>query len=338
MRPTTLPIALLLLLLPALLPAQKTSSWRDHFDYSQGVAALDVQGQTVYAATAGLVFNEENGHISKSSGLSDFGLSAACYDPRTASIYVGYSNGNLDVLHSIEPRKIRNGGYTKNIVAWKNFVTHGRKAITCFLRVGDRMLVGTASQILEVKNDEILANYSIDERNDSLAIIRLALVGDSIAALTSKGVYAIHQDNAQRYYYPSWRKSALVVPPPPAPPAVPNAPASPHGNQTLALDEHNGTVVAVTNGALSVMAPKGAWKSLAHAGFAGASEAKVNPKNPAQIFVATSSGVAEASVGDAALAFAGKGLSGANVGTMSCDKGGNLFAFASRSATPVHLR
>jgi hypothetical protein len=198
---------LAVLLLPVALSAQKTGAWRDHFAYTQGADVFVVGNQVVCAASAGLIFFDgEVEKISKVTGLSDFGLTAALYDAQTGCIFVGYDNGNIDVLRSADPRTIRQGNRTKNIETWKNFATHGRKRVNRFLRMDDLILAATGSQILEIKSEEIRANYSVDEGNDTLAVQDLALFGGFIAAATPKGLYVVDKNSSTRFSFGSWQR------------------------------------------------------------------------------------------------------------------------------------
>jgi ligand-binding sensor domain-containing protein len=194
-------------MLPVALPAQKTGTWRDHFAYTQGVDVL-VQGERAICVTsAGLIFFDgEVEKISKVNGLSDFGLTAALYDAQSEHIFVGYDNGNIEVLYSADPRKIRQGNQTGKVEAWKNFATRGRKGVNRFLRVDDLIFVATNAQILEIKNEEIRADYSVDENNDTIAVYDLATLGSSIAAATPKGLYVADKNSPTRYNFGSWQR------------------------------------------------------------------------------------------------------------------------------------
>jgi ligand-binding sensor domain-containing protein len=431
--------AILILLTPAAPAAQKTGAWRDHFAYTQGADVLVQGGQAICVTSAGLLFFDgEAEKISKVNGLSDFGLTAALYDEQSGCIFVGYDNGSIDVLRSADPRKIRQGNQTKKIEAWKNFVTHGRKGINRFLRVDDLILVATNAQMLEIKNEEIRANYTIDEYNytideynDTLAVQDLALLGNTIAAATPKGLYTADKNSSGRYNSLGWQHrltgsnvislavangklyalqadgtlqsttdlqkfsqhpqnfsspralsvadgelwvataamlhnvdntqnnissyggglssfsprrvaayqdgiciadAELGLVASSAGSFAQAAPNSPLKNQTVALDEYGGKIAAAASGALSILENKGTWTGSANSQIADAQAVKINPKNAAEIFVATSSGVATFS-GASLL-----GKSGDDIRGMSFDADGNLFAFASNSATPVRRR
>jgi hypothetical protein len=427
-------IALLAMLMPpAALPAQKTGAWRDHLAYTQGADVL-VQGEQVICATAaGLIFFDgEVEKISKVNGLSAVGLTAALYDAPSGYIFVGYDNGSIDVLHSANLRKIRQGGQTGTLEAWKNFATHGRKGINRFLRVDDLIFVATNAQVLELRNEEIRANYYIDRSNDTLAVQDIALLGSSIAAATPKGLYVADKNSSTRYNATGWRHElpgsnviSLAVADGtlyalqadgtlqattdlqsftqkgsyPTPRAlsvaggelwvatattlhnvdnpqknissygggltsfsprrvaayksgiciadaelglVVNAtgafaqalPNSPMKNQAAALSEHGGKIVAAAAGTLSILESKGAWTGCASSQITGVNAVKINPKNPAEIFVATPSGVTTFN----GASLSGTGLSGSDIRGMSFDPDGNLFAFASNSAAPIRQR
>jgi hypothetical protein len=422
-----------MLTLPAALPAQKTGTWRDHFAYTQGADVL-VQGeQVICAASAGLIFFDgEVEKISKANGLSDVGLTAALYDAPSGYIFVGYDNGSIDVLRSANLRKIRQGGQTRTLEAWKNFATHGRKGVNRFLRVDDLILVATNAQILELRNEEIRANYYIDEGNDTLAVQDIALLGNAIAAATPKGLYVADKNSSTRYSSSGWRRTlpgsnvislaaasgtlyALQADGTlqattdlehftpkgsyPSPRAlsvagselwvatasmlhnvanpqknissyggglpsfsprrvaayksgvciadaelglVVNAagafaqalPGGPMKTQAAALHEHGGKIAAAATGALSILESSGAWTGSASSQITDVNAVKISPTNPAEVFVATSSGVAVFS----GASLSGKDLLGDDIRGMSFDPDGNLVAFASSSAAPVRRR
>lgn len=424
-------LLLAVLVLPIASLAQKAGAWRDHFAYTQGVDVLVQGDQVICATSAGLIFFDgEVEKISKVAGLSDFGLTAALYDAPTGCLFVGYDNGSIDVLRSVDLRKIRQGNQTKNIDTWRRFVTHGRKAINRFLRVDDMIFVATGAQILEIKNEEIRANYSIDENNDTLAVHDLALLGNTIAAATPKGLYVADKNSANRFNFSSWQRKltgnvvSLAVsngtlyalqangalqatddlqsfvakgsyPNPRALSATADGdlwvatkaalynvghpqknvlsyglpsfspqkvavfksgvciadaalglvassggafvqaqPNGPLKNQTLALCEHGGKIVAVADGALSTMENKSIWTGITSSLLTNAPKAvAINPKNAAETLVATPDGVARFSGGAAE-----KSIAGEDVRTIAFDPNGTLFAFASQSATPVWQR
>lgn len=196
---------LLLSSLPLL--AQRTGSWRDHFAYTQGVDVMPAQAQVLCATSAGLLFFDgELTKVSKVDGLNDFGITAAMYDAQTQRIFLGYDNGNIDILNSIDPYKIKRGGQSKNISTWKTSSKVGAKRINRFLRVDGKIFVATASRILEISGDEVVSDFTINETGDTLAVRDLALLGSTIVAATSKGLYTMDKSNPQLYFYGSWQR------------------------------------------------------------------------------------------------------------------------------------
>ncbi|MDR3329449.1 MAG: T9SS type A sorting domain-containing protein [Prevotellaceae bacterium] len=433
-------VIILCSLLSAGAAAQPTGAWRDHLAYRQGVDVLLPGGGLVVCATSvGLFFFDgaEVEKLSKASGLSGVGLTAACYDAQSGSLLVGYESGAIDVLRSTSPQRIRQGGYTKPITAWRDFPLVGRKGINRFLRVDDKVLVATNAQLLELRGEEIQASYAIDEEGaDTLAERDLALFGGWIAAATPKGLYAVGKSDPRRYYFGAWQRrladssliavaacggtlyalaadgtlyatvdtalNAFAVQGTYASPralsvadgelwlsaagrlfnisrggselegylqegaaplrvagsaaqgyAVADAeqglvvsggdggfvrvsPNGPTSNQTAALAEQGGSVVAAADGALSALPSRGSWTGSGSYSFNKVNAVAVSPQGTGDAFVATTGGV-YAVAGDGA-GGAEVSLAGADVGGLAFSSGGGLFAFASRSATPVHLR
>ena len=78
--------------------------WRDHFPYRQTRAVATGNG-LFYCASRNAVFSVDPGsgeiqRISKINGLSDVDITALSWNTALGALLVGYSNGNLDVVHS----------------------------------------------------------------------------------------------------------------------------------------------------------------------------------------------------------------------------------------------
>ncbi|MGL4363670.1 MAG: two-component regulator propeller domain-containing protein [Bacteroidales bacterium] len=192
---------------PRFLLAQRVGAWRDHFAYTKGIDVVVLPKHFLCATSDGLIFvDEELTTISKVNGLSDVGLSAMMYNASLGTIIVGYESGLIDVLSSANPDKIiaQNNNFT--ITAWKNSNKYGSKKIHKFLQVGHKIYAATASCILELDGREVTADFSIDEQSDTLAVFDLVLYKDFLVAATHKGLYVVHKDNPQLYYYKIWEK------------------------------------------------------------------------------------------------------------------------------------
>jgi hypothetical protein len=189
------------------LPAQKMGTWRDHFAYTQGVDVVVTPSYAVGVTSAGLLFFDgELTKISKANGLSDFGVTAALYDAAAGAMLLGYDNGNVDILRSINPEVIKHGAQTQNVSAWKDSRKPGAKRINGFLRIApNRYLAATASRILEVSNGEIVNDFTVNSTGDTLSVCGLVMLNNAIVAATSKGLFAVEKDNPQLHYYGSWQ-------------------------------------------------------------------------------------------------------------------------------------
>jgi ligand-binding sensor domain-containing protein len=99
-------------------------SWREHLPYS---SAIDVtaSGQKVYAATPYSLFSvdvntKEIQRFSRTSGLSETGISTIHYNKQTSQLWIGYTNSNIDVadskgIHNIPELKRENAFPDKTI-------------------------------------------------------------------------------------------------------------------------------------------------------------------------------------------------------------------------------
>lgn len=77
-------------------------TWRTHLSYQQA-QKVAVAGSRIYCAAAFGIFyfdKEDNAvhKLGKMDGLSEVGVSAMNFDPRTQILVIAYSNGNIDLL------------------------------------------------------------------------------------------------------------------------------------------------------------------------------------------------------------------------------------------------
>ncbi|MGL4908472.1 MAG: two-component regulator propeller domain-containing protein [Bacteroidales bacterium] len=190
--------------------AQKTGAWRDHFAYTQGIDALALPKHLLSATTDGLIFIDgEITTISKVNGLSDVSLSAVLYNAEATQIIVGYQNGTIDILQSAKPEKIASQNNTHSITAWKNSSKYGNKPIHKFVKAGRKIYAATASCVLELDGNEISSDFSLDEHGDTLAVLDITLYQNHLVAATRKGLYMVHKDNPQLYYYKTWERQLV---------------------------------------------------------------------------------------------------------------------------------
>jgi hypothetical protein len=182
----------------------KMGTWRDHFAYNEGVAAMSAGGQTIGVATAGLVFLPDAQKLSKVDGLSDFGLSAADYDSTQGLLLLGYSNGNIDLV-TLSGTSISR---VSNIADVKNDAVLSAKGINRFLRIDGYIFVATDFGILKIedKRIEINDNFTVDENGGALMINDLIVFNDTVVAATPQGLYVCAKDHPQLSYFGSWRK------------------------------------------------------------------------------------------------------------------------------------
>jgi hypothetical protein len=119
-----------------------------------------------------------------------------------------------------------------------------------------------------------------------------------------------------------------------APQFIAIQPNSPHNNSIAAIDEQSGRLVAVGNGFFSEFENAG-WKNTLHNELQQVKFAKINPTAIQNLHTTTGNGV---------LAFSGSSLiaqgelSGKNIGGLTFNSKGQLFAFSSNDVNPVHIR
>ena len=99
-------------------------SWREHLPY-QGAIDVTASTKKIYAATPFSLFSVDRAsgemeRLSRVAGLSETGISTIRFDPVTGSLYIAYSNSNIDVIdekgiHNIPELKRENISGDKNI-------------------------------------------------------------------------------------------------------------------------------------------------------------------------------------------------------------------------------
>lgn len=77
--------------------------WRDHLPYNSAIDLAAGKGK-IYCATPYSLFSVSTDdksfeRISKTSGLSETGISAIHYDPNTEKLFIAYSNSNIDIIY-----------------------------------------------------------------------------------------------------------------------------------------------------------------------------------------------------------------------------------------------
>lgn len=182
---------LLIILLNALQITQVFSQigigqWRDHLPFTFQRYITQSPGK-IYSATdyGVLIYSESSKSIeklTKVNGLSDIGISALSYSSNNNVLFIGYENGNIDLILGKE---------IINIPDIKRKVILGSKRINNVIFIDEYAVIscGFGIVVLNIPKREVKDTYFIGENGSILTINQLAFDGQYLYAATNSGVY-----------------------------------------------------------------------------------------------------------------------------------------------------
>ena len=165
-------------------------TWQSHVSYQSGQSVVGV-GNKIYAATQNGFFyydkiTNETTTLSKTSGLSDVGISRLLYLVDQKRLLIAYRNGNLDFLSlsdTNEPGTVKN----INTILTTSTLPVSR-TINHLYRIGSNAYLSTdfGLVVLDLLKDEIRDTY-FSQRPDGtpLPIFQTTATADSLYALTA---------------------------------------------------------------------------------------------------------------------------------------------------------
>ena len=167
-----------------------TGQWRLHVSPTNTIDVAAGNGLVLAAFPSGVVeYDIEAGESTLWTDvnfLSDVNLSALHFDPISNAFWIGYSNGNID--------KIKNNTVT-NIPALKLASVQGEKNVYKFLGYNDFMYVSTGLGILKINPNKNEVTDTYYPNASESPILEIAILNDTIYALTSTKVYKGYVNN-----------------------------------------------------------------------------------------------------------------------------------------------
>jgi hypothetical protein len=160
--------------------------WRDHLPYNQG-SMITVAGDKVYLVTnVGMFsYNKNSGEtqkLSKITGLSDSGAKSVRYHKETGILFVGYSNGNIDLII---------GNEIFNIPDIKRKSMPGDKTIYNIRFIDNFAYLACGFGIVELNLDrkEIRNTFFIGDLGSNVKVNDIAYDGEFLYAASDNGIY-----------------------------------------------------------------------------------------------------------------------------------------------------
>ena len=182
--------------------------WQDYPSYTNlNSISISASGIVAASGTAIFYYNLDDGSLqtfTKVDGLSSSNISAIEYISDSKSTYVGYADGNIDVISS--------DGNVANIGDLVRSTLIGDKTINGFKKVGNDIWVYTALGILVVdpKTNFIKDTYRFGDNGASIDVKDIALVNDTIWAATSIGLYKAGVNDNFLANFQNWNKETIT--------------------------------------------------------------------------------------------------------------------------------
>jgi hypothetical protein len=165
----------------------QTGQWRTHLSYKNALIC-EATNRYVYAASEQGFFRvmmnySDMEKLGKDEGFANNEVTALSYNQEKDILFIGYSDGNIDML--LNDRTI------VNISGFKNKLLQGDKRILSCNFHQSEVMVSTyfGLLVINLNNFEINDSYStIGPGGNAIPVFSSAIVGDSIYIGTDKGV------------------------------------------------------------------------------------------------------------------------------------------------------
>ena len=221
-------------------------NWRTHFSYNSA-SLIEQGGEGLYVSSgAGLFYYDRQDNsvqvIGKLDGLQEVNIAAMAYDQQSASLYIGYQSGNMDML---DDEGIVNYDLTTSSQVL------GDKSINHILPDGDRAFISTAYGLLNFSlngTGQYEEYRQLGENAERLEVLQAAIAGDSIFLATANGVLSSNINNGTNLLNPdNWKRHYFES-----------------QNLINGIISINGMIVAVVDGSGLYAYSRGTWQQIEH--------------------------------------------------------------------------
>lgn len=178
-----------------------TGTWKTYFSYDEGTS-VTLAGDKVYAVGSGFLFSyglHDNAitTYSKINGLNDVSISIVRYYDAKDLLFIGYENGNIDVISdndiiNIQDIKLANINGSKAI----NNVTFYQNMAYVSSDVG--------VVVLNLDRYETVETYILNDESGQNPVNGVAILEGNIFAATNKGIYSCNLDNQNILNFSNW--------------------------------------------------------------------------------------------------------------------------------------
>jgi hypothetical protein len=198
---------ILTLAVPFQVFSQQTSigEWKYHLSFSSSYH-ITQNDDKIFFATNSSVFTidkntQEINDFDKNNALSDVGITHIKYNPESKFLFVGYLNGNIDIIRD---------GITVNLNDIKRSVNIiGAKRINDAVFNENTIYVSTGFGIVIINLDKLEIKESIltGENGTESSTYQTLLLNDTLYAATENGFYFIRADNSFISNFEFWTKN-----------------------------------------------------------------------------------------------------------------------------------
>lgn len=178
-------------------------AWREHLPWQRMIDVAEGDGG-VYAATANAVFHYQpsSGEVRKLSKvnlLNDVDIKGLAWCNALGMLLVHYGNGNLDLVQ---------GETSFNMGDIKRSAILGDKAIYRILIDGTTayLACGFGIVVVDLDRREVKETWFIGDNGGQVRVRQIAVLGDSIYAATSTGLFAASRNAPNLAAFTSWRR------------------------------------------------------------------------------------------------------------------------------------
>ncbi|MBN2681761.1 MAG: hypothetical protein JXR58_04585 [Bacteroidales bacterium] len=177
--------------------------WRDHLPYTEGLFVAKAETKVYCANASGLSYldlgDNSINRLNKVQGLSDVGISSLAYNSNLKILFIGYSNGNIDLIENntiINISDIKR----KSIIGSKSVNNVFFESNLAYLSCGFGIVV------LDLTRREIRDTYYIGENGVKTAVYDLTSNGTFFFAATEKGIYKADKNSPNLVDFAYWER------------------------------------------------------------------------------------------------------------------------------------
>jgi len=196
-------LATIMATLPAMGQNAPVGQWKDYLSY-QNCSKVSFGNNIAYCTAQSGIFsyNTLDNSIekySRATGLSDIGTTVARAASYNNALFIGYSDGNIDILQN---------GQIVNIPDLKNSTAQGNKTINDVYFINNIAYVccGQGIMQMDISQDIILNTFYIGNNSSAVNVRGITVYNDSLFAATDNGIYKAYLYDADLNNFYEWKK------------------------------------------------------------------------------------------------------------------------------------